>query len=657
MLIMNNFFMRGALAPLLFTFIILFFPYNSVTHSQQNISNTLKINILSKHLGLLKKNKNRELTFYLPAGSVIRYDNSEFFAKSLSIKYSGDIYSIFSENRPLNFRKCVIYSENKSFLCRIKIDDNERSYPLPLEIVQDRDLLKIFTYESPEQYAIDSASAELGYMTPEKAEALYALALAIHGRSRIDSLTKKHHDSHFCDLTCCQTYKGRSGLNPVSGPFINTSVSQYGLFFHSSSGGRLFTESIFNKEKRKITPPKDIIYSENLLLSRNLHRAWSASIRRDELSSIICEGTKINVYGADYSHDSEIISLHTDKGLISMAPEEFRLKINRRNGWSFIKSNNYSIKSDDSVLHFTGSGLGHCTGISLEGAVQLAEKGYSRYEILEHYYPNLKYLRNGKPDQSYQYVTYNIRNGNIIFSSTGTSFLDRRIPCGSLFKLFTAIYLANERPDLFFNYKYNCTAKNPAPLPDHCWDRKGHGTTDIRSAVYNSCNIYFASLYNRISMDDFRKWFSSFVKSRGISMRLPAIKNEEKWSELLAGLNFSTAIAVRDIIKLTIFIRNPGRDISPEASAIIDDALKKTFTLGTAKPSVIKNDTQEKPADLYPEMWGKTGTVIAGTNSHHSYGLFTGGCDDTGIIVILRKGKGTEAAHLALSLLRQNNNK
>jgi hypothetical protein len=653
MLIMNKFFRRGIFPPLLFTFIILLFPDTSVTHSQHNSCTMVKINILSKHLRLLKENKTAELKFNFPARTVIRYDDSEFFTNSLKIQYSDGIYSIFCENRSLNFKKCVIYSHDNNALCRIKIDDAYRLYPLPLEITRQMGALKIFVHETPAQYAVDSASAELGYTPPEKTEALFALALAINGRCRIDSLKKKHPDSDFCDLTCCQTYKGRSGLNPVSGPYINTSAIAYGLFFHTSSGGRLFTESVFNSGKRKIKPPADILYAENLMLSRNLHKNWSASIRGDELSSIICSGKNMQVHGIDYNPANEIIYLRTNIGITDIAPEEFRLKVNRKKGWNFIKSNNYSVSFNNSEFNFTGSGLGHCTGISLDGALQLADRGYSRYEILEHYYPDLKYLQNGKADRSYQYVTYNIHNGNIKSASTGASLLERRIPCGSLFKLFTVIYLASERPDLFFNYTYNCSAENPHPLPDHCWDRKGHGPTDIRSAIYNSCNIYFASLYNEINKDQFTKWFNRFVKSRGISMRLPETKNNKEWSELLAGLNFSTDISVRDIMALTMYIHNPDNAISSDASAVISGALKKTFTEGTAKPAKNRTDTLIEPAAISPEIWGKTGTVIAGTNSHHSYGLFTGGSNDTGIIVILRKGKGTDAAHLALSLMNK----
>lgn len=654
MLIMNKFFRRGIHISLLFIILLPIFTYTRKADSSHNSGNTVKINILSKHLRSLKEIKTGELKFFLPSGSIIRIEDSDFYANSLKILYSDDLYRIFSENRALNFRKCYIHSDNQHALFKVTIDGEERLYPLPLEIIREKKTLKLYVHESPEQYSIDSASSELGYVKPENREALYALAIAIHGRCRINSLTEKHTDSHFCDLTCCQTYKGRSPYHSFTGPFINTSGLSCGLFFHSSSGGRLFTESIFNSSEKKVKPPADILYSENFPLSRNTHKSWQAIISKNEVSEIIFPDSKLLINEIRYYPDREIVSIQTGEGNTLIAPEEFRLKINRRKGWNFIKSNNYTITLHNAEFSFHGSGLGHCTGISIEGALQLAERGYSRYEILEHYYSNLRYLQPGKPDQSYQYVIFSLINGKAVFSSTGPALLNRRIPCGSLFKLFTVIYLGSERRDLFFNYKYRCSDKNPPPLPHHCWDRHGHGQTDIRSALYNSCNLYFASLYDRINKEEFVLWFNRFAESRGISMRLPEIKSNKEWSELLAGLDFRTDISVKDLIKLTVYINNPDNTLPSDASEIIAAALKKTFTEGTAKNSgsdiTASNDNRIHQAGL----WGKTGTVIAGTNSHHSYGLFTGGLSDTGIIVILRKGKGTEAAHLAMSLLGKN---
>lgn len=618
---------------------------------QQKTPGTVKINILSKHIRLIKENRG-EIIFTLPRGTVIRGEGSGFYAGDLRIKGSQDRFPLSADGRELKPGRYIITHAEQDKLFNVKIDGIERIYPLPLEILNSKESLSFFVTETAEQYATDSASAELGYIKPQSSEALQALALAIQGRCGIPSLRNKHEGCDFCDLTCCQIYRGRSGISPVTGPFIDPSKLQCGLSFHSSSGGRLFTEGIFNRSGRKVKPPADIIYSENFMLSRKMHRGWEAVLGRGEASSIIFPGGDKTVRDITFAPDREIVMLGTESGAYTIPPEELRLKINRVRGWNFIKSNNYTLTRDSENYIFRGSGLGHCAGMSLEGAVQLAERGYSRYEILEHYYPDLAYIKQGNIHSSHQYVTYSTADGSVIYSSTGPALLKRRVPCGSLFKLFTVIYLAEKRPDLLFNHRHRCEEKNPRPLPEQCWNRRGHGMMNSRSAISYSCNVWFASLHDRIDRDDYRRWFSEFVKSQKISTRLPEIRSDEEWGSILAGLDFRTDISVRDLIRLSLFIKNAGTNLHPDAAALITDSLKDTFISGTAEITDKERKKNIAPEILPPGIWGKTGTVIAGTNSHHSYGLFTGGAGDTGIIMILRKGKGADAAHLSPSLLK-----
>ena len=53
------------------------------------------------------------------------------------------------------------------------------------------------------------------------------------------------------------------------------------------------------------------------------------------------------------------------------------------------------------------------------------------------------------------------------------------------------------------------------------------------------------------------------------------------------------------------------------------------------------------------ELWGKTATVIDGTNVPKSYGLFIGGCGDKGIVALVRKGNGNLAGRWARRLLNK----
>jgi hypothetical protein len=622
----------------------------------QSGNDKVKILILSKHLRLLKEGKSGQLQITMPESGEIDTGSRRIPCKKLSIIYQNSSFLISTDKNIIPGETFTLYPKDRNDAFSIEINGERRLYPLPLYIRKNNNDLELSIEETVDRFAADSAWGELGNVPGKNMETLYALSHLIKARCSLPYLTNKHNGYHFCDLTCCQTYKGKSGFildDPVS---INTAGIKNGIFFHSSSGGTLFTESVFNGKGRTAAPPKDLIYSENFTLSRVRYLSWSAEIDEHKLAGILFPGKNVFLKNFTFDRDKEIITLETGTGNVNLSPESFRLAINRIKGWNFLKSNNYSFTRRNGIYKFTGSGLGHGAGMSFEGAMQLAERGYSRYEILEHYYPDLKYNTSASDiNHQLQYVIFDSETGAVIKSSSGVSFNSRIIPCGSLFKLFISLYLAEKRTDLFHNYFYTCTnSEKDRLMPRQCWNKPGHGRMNISSALYNSCNKYFASLYSRIDQDDFIKWITEFTTKQGIELIIPEITDRNGFSTLLAGLNFNATITIDGIIKLNRCIYIENRNRSSEEIEIIFNALHKTFTEGTAKKTFDENN----PENIFSSdrmnqnrLWGKTGTVIAGTNSHYGYGLFTGGTASTGIVALLRKGTGAIAAKESAKIL------
>lgn len=627
-----------------------------VSGSGPRINGKVKILILSKHVRLLKEGKTGSIQITVPASAEFYTGIKRIPARALSITASNNIFTVKTERDSFTAGEFVLYPDNAGEMFYAAVDGTQRSYPLPLYIKNTGEHLELSIEEGVNQFAIDSACSELGDTSESHSEALFALAHLIKARCSLPYLKNKHRGYDFCDLTCCQTYRGRSGKSfddPVS---VSTDGVRNGFFFHTSGGGRLFTESIFNARGRLKSPPKDIIYSENLMLSGNNNPSWDAAINEHELAGILYPGKRKLLKNLVFDRDREIIFVETEKGSEKVSPESFRISVNRVKGWNFIKSNNYTVMRSGDIYHFSGSGLGHGVGMSFEGALQLAEKGYSRYEILEHYYPEIRYIVPAETvNFQMQYVVFNPATGDTIRSSGGTSFRNRVIPCGSIFKLFVALYLAEKRPDLFYNYKYTCTDKeNDKLMPEECWNRTGHGEMDIRRALYNSCNKYFASLYSRIDRGEFTRWISGFTVKQGIELYLPGIKSGKEFSSMLAGLDFNLKITVNGIIKLNRYLCLPGEEPSSAEKEIIFDALHKTFTEGTAKKTLRESNHPDNKISYNATLnniWGKTGTVISGTNSHFGYGIFTGGTSSMGIVALLRKGTGAPAARESERLL------
>ncbi len=75
--------------------------------------------------------------------------------------------------------------------------------------------------------------------------------------------------------------------------------------------------------------------------------------------------------------------------------------------------------------------------------------------------------------------------------------------------------------------------------------------------------------------------------------------------------------------------------------------LHETFQIGTASKFPFLLAQEKNPKSL----WGKTSTIVYGSNEPLSYGIFMGGDDRYGIILLYRKGNGNKAAYYAKKIL------
>ena len=619
-----------------------------MNHENREKSSKVKILIFSKYIKLLKAGEIDSIELFFPNGSDINSKDKRINCKKLSLSFTNNSFILKADNKIIKDNNLIIYPKKINDLFLVELNEEKRAYPLPLFITANKDSIQFGIETDVNQYAIDSAWSELGFTPEQNIEALYSLAHIIKARTELPYLRNKHKGYDFCDLTCCQTYKGLSGKTFNDNISINTDNIKDGLFFHSTSGGRLFSENIFNNKERVYAPPKDIIFSENLVLSRNNFKEWTAIISGSELTDILYKGNSVSLQDIKYDKERELIFSTTSLGDEVLSPENVRLKINRVKGWNFIKSNNYILTKRNENYIFNGSGLGHGVGMSMEGAVQLAERGYSRYEIIEHYYPNIQYRSDHNTDNRFQYIVFDYNSGETITSNLKDSFKNRIIPCGSVFKLFAAIYLAYERPDLFYNHIYTCTDKqDDKAIPEYCWNKTGHGRMNLTSALPHSCNKYFASLYKYIDQDDFNRWLSKFIAEQDIKLHIPKINSKSDFPSILAGLNFDVTINIDGLMKLNRFLYRKSMERSSEKFIVIFNALHKTFIDGTAKDE----SNEAKYNESKERLWGKTGTVITGTNNHYGYGIFIGGSDSCGIVSILRKGTGANSAKESKKIL------
>jgi hypothetical protein len=361
------------------------------------------------------------------------------------------------------------------------------------------------------------------------------------------------------------------------------------------------------------------------------------------------------------------------KAVKEMPMEKFRLTVNRVKGWNFIRSNNYSVSVNGAMIYFSGYGLGHNCGLSQKGSMMLSERGYSRYEILEHYYRGIAFQNTGSSRLPYNlsYAVFNLSTGQILYASN-TNFPDRLITPGSTMKLVTALYLSGTSS--FKTYRYTCTGKSDDhSMPVQCWNPDGHGDMDVGSALASSCNLFFASLYRIIDFNDYLRYYRKLADAINITAPEPHAANDPAECRVYTGLNFGLTLSIKNIIDIYRLTQPDcifeGKALSlynmtdPEKKLYFKTALANTFVTGTGKFTSAKSGDAANYAALpaSPELMnilktpddcrGKTSSMTDGTNTPAAYGIFVGSRENTGVIAVLKNGTGHDAAQWGKILL------
>lgn len=654
----------------------------------------VRISILSRRIKQIQDKSLKEIVMNFSEGSVANDTNNgdRFDIKKISIILENNKLSFIADNKKMEGQfHLIISSAKKDDVFSVSFADEERVYPVPLEIIIEENDLNLIIREDMLRYAYDAAYAEYRKVKNEQQEAMAALTLIILSRSVMAKDIHRHNNFDFCDLAHCQTYAGRkSKYVEFTSKFpwiINSEHVHEMLHFHAICGGHTLGNKVFGPATEQQTGVKDWLIHDGEFLCRYKADDWEASIAANELTKLILKRNIMaagNPVSVQYDESKLIIDLKIADDQYSFSPEDFRLRINRVRGWDFIKSNNYQVvkKNKDGTEYFIfrGKGLGHGAGLCQRGALQLAERGYSRYEILEHYFPGIEFMQYGKADiptpPDFSFFVFSLITGEVE-NSSHENILIREIPPGSLFKLIVSLYLATERPDLLKEYVYNCTHNSDPNIPSKCWTPEGHGKVNFTQALSNSCNLYFASLYQVIDQDKFRKFFDKLCLCLHIESKLPKIKNNSEFSHLLAGLDYRVRFTVKDFIPVARLlslsqtndadIESFKKTMSLESRTIIFKALLDTMQSGTVtyeykSTGAALNGKSPESGNINPKIknppaypceytWGKTATVIDGTSKQTVYGIFLGGCNEKGIVAVMRNSNGRKTAKIAATHL------
>lgn len=113
------------------------------------------------------------------------------------------------------------------------------------------------------------------------------------------------------------------------------------------------------------------------------------------------------------------------------------------------------------------------------------------------------------PDPRDSAVIMDLDRGELVLAHHPDALSQRRILPGSVLKLFTAYALAEQGLE---DRRFTCTGSHTDPhgVERPCWRRDGHGPMKLRTAIAESCNVWFheqsARLSDRGLLEVFRRF-------------------------------------------------------------------------------------------------------------------------------------------------------
>ena len=363
---------------------------------------------------------------------LIQDETSQFKAKK-------DTFYVFS----LNEGEIILSNEEKVELAKFKgpVDIEAKNYPFyvlditygkgnfwhkkidrkyrgNLKIITDSKGMTLVNVINIEEYLYGVLPSEISTTAPIEAQKAQAVAARTIALRHINRHKKKGYD--FCSDVHCQVYQGLSVETKLAAKAVRATRGQalvykdkpIEAFYYANSGGCIrkdafgeleFLSSKFDnlkgfKGQKDVTKLSAFAQEEWFLSSPETFSTGQGSKFRWQRAYDPQDFKLIFGFDIDELKDITISDkkdcFHCEEIELIAAGESKKVKgdLKIRNFFDKLRSSAFKIEikySNDKpvMLFFWGAGFGHGSGLSQEGAQEMADQGYTYKKILKHYYP------------------------------------------------------------------------------------------------------------------------------------------------------------------------------------------------------------------------------------------------------------------------------
>jgi len=358
-------------------------------NGQQNIS----IRLFSSHniSGMNFLQVSGEYGVYGDGVKLLDADKISFIAISLS----GDSVAIHASGNESKFRsvRFVPRNGNSSFKLKCVFPDYKaRTYDDELLISAQAKTLRLINVVNIEKYVAGVVQWEVGTNNPQEFNKVKTIVCRTYALGN----WRRHEEEGFqlCDEVHCQVFKGKTFSQNIHDAAFET--AEYILvddsakittaaFFSNCGGQTMNSEDVWSKSVSSLRSVMDTFC---------LHKTnanWEKKIPKDLWLDYI--GAKYGFPVNDSFEAKKVLNFDQSRRKVYLLNDKFFIPLKFIREDMKLKSTFFTIREEGENVVFYGKGFGHGVGLCQEGAMRMAEKGYSYTKIINYYYSHIHLIR------------------------------------------------------------------------------------------------------------------------------------------------------------------------------------------------------------------------------------------------------------------------
>lgn len=263
------------------------------------------------------------------------------------------------------------------------------AYPDNLIIRPKSDGLKVINECSVERYVGGVTEAESGggrELEYYKVQAIIARTYALANKRR-----HEHEGFHVCDRVHCQAYHGMARFEEKipqavwasrDHVLVDADINLITAAFHANCGGHtLNAEHVWSRPLSYLVGREDTF----CLVMPQSH--WEKTIEKEKWLSYLSQQQDIPL--ATSTDSLAALAFYPRERTRFFSDSLHNLLMTRVRKDMKLRSAFFVVQEVDGKMELTGRGFGHGVGLCQEGAMRMAELGYSHQEILHFYYKDV----------------------------------------------------------------------------------------------------------------------------------------------------------------------------------------------------------------------------------------------------------------------------